>query len=69
MSQSKFLRACKKCHRIINIKEEKICPICKTDAHLTKNFSGIIIIIDPEHSNVAERLQVTQSGRYAIKVR
>lgn len=59
------LKACRKCHFLT---ERNICPICKSTS-LTTDFSGLVIIIDPENSEVAKKLQITQPGSYALKVR
>ncbi len=58
--------ACKKCKRIF---EEKVQE-CPYDG--SKDFSsvwkGMVLIIDPERSEIAKELGIKESGRYAIKV-
>ncbi len=61
------MKACKKCNSIVH--GEEVCPICKTHNHLSKNFSGMVIIRDIEKSKIARKLNVTRPGKYAIKVR
>jgi len=60
-------KACKKCNSIVL--GEEVCPICKTHNHLSKNFSGMVIVRDIEKSKIGRKLNVTRPGRYAIKVR
>ena len=44
------------------------CPICnKTD--FTENFQGRLFITDANKSEIAKKLDIKQSGDYAIKVR
>ena len=56
--------ACRKC-RAITI--GKVCSICKS-SDLTRDWSGIILIVQPENSQVAKTLEITQKGKYAQKV-
>ncbi|MBU7027251.1 MAG: DNA-directed RNA polymerase, subunit E'' [Theionarchaea archaeon] len=58
------MKACRECHRIV---EGNICPVCKM-AHLTDDWSGLIIIFDIE-SELAKSLNITHPGRYALRVR
>ncbi|MHA2243446.1 MAG: transcription elongation factor subunit Spt4 [Candidatus Hodarchaeales archaeon] len=48
---------------------EEVCPICKTHNHLSKSFVGMVIIRDINKSKIAQKLNVTRPGKYAIKVR
>ncbi len=57
------MKACMKCKLIV---EGDICPVCQT-SELTSNFKGYVIIIDPEHSEIAKKLGATVPGKYAIK--
>lgn len=58
-------KACKQCHTLTT---ESICPNCKS-TNLSSSWSGLVIIIDPEGSHIAQRLNITKPGRYALKVR
>ncbi|MFW9778795.1 MAG: transcription elongation factor subunit Spt4 [Candidatus Heimdallarchaeota archaeon] len=60
-------RACKKCKSIVH--GEEVCPICRTHNHLSKNFSGMVIIRNAKESKIARKLNVSRPGIYAIKVR
>ncbi|MCX6816042.1 MAG: DNA-directed RNA polymerase subunit E'' [Candidatus Aenigmarchaeota archaeon] len=57
-------KACKSCKALVI--KGSVCPICKgTD--LTSSFQGIVYIFDVE-SEIAKKLGITASGKYAIKV-
>lgn len=58
------VKACTKCHLITN---EERCPIC--DLPSSTNWSGLLIIIDPEKSDIANELGITLPGEYALRVR
>ncbi|KXB04971.1 DNA-directed RNA polymerase subunit E'' [candidate division MSBL1 archaeon SCGC-AAA382A13] len=58
-------KACKKCNRIV---EGDVCPICG-DSSLSEEWRGYVIIIDPETSQIAEKMGVETSGRYALRAK
>jgi DNA-directed RNA polymerase subunit E" len=58
-------QACRECHRII---EGQACPICG-GATISKDWSGYVVIIDPKGSIIAQKLEITLPGKYALKVR
>ncbi|MBC7130642.1 DNA-directed RNA polymerase, subunit E'' [Candidatus Bathyarchaeota archaeon] len=59
-------KACPTCHRILQ--STNVCPTCKiTD--LSDDFSGLVIIFDPENSEIAKAMKIKEKGRYALKVR
>lgn len=58
-------KACKKCHRIT---EGNICPICK-DSDLTKSWKGYAIILDPDNSEIAEKISAESPGKYALRLK
>ena len=58
-------KVCKNCHRIV---EGEICPVCKTSS-FSEDWSGYVVIIDPSNSEIAKRLNITEPGRYALRVR
>lgn len=59
-------KACRKCKRLVPSSSEK-CPYCGS-SEITSDWSGMIIIID-RSSLVAERLELEEEGKYAIRVR
>ena len=56
--------ACRKCKMLTS---EKSCPN-DGSTELSSEWSGLIIIISPEKSQVAKTLAITKPGRYALKV-
>ena len=46
---------------------DKSCPNDKSN-DLSSEWSGLIIVLDVKHSNVAQTLAITVPGRYALKV-
>ena len=56
---------CKECHRIV---KGQVCQACNSTS-LTSDWSGYVVIIDPEKSKIAKRLGVRLAGAYALKVR
>ncbi len=60
------MKACKNC-RMIVFSNEKKCPKC--GGELSERFSGMIIIMEPERSEIAKLASVNAIGTYAIKVK
>ncbi len=59
-------KACRDCHRIVE--EDK--SVCKCGSNsLSKDWSGYVVIVDVEGSEIAKRLELNKEGRYALKVR
>ena len=58
-------KACKKCKRITTGKK---CPVCGSQ-ELTPHWRGLVIIIDPDKSQIAKELNIEIPGKYALKVR
>jgi DNA-directed RNA polymerase subunit E" len=58
-------KACRVCHFI---SEGSICPNCN-ESDLSDDFSGIVVIIDPEGSSIARAMKVKKKGHYALRVR
>jgi DNA-directed RNA polymerase subunit E" len=56
--------ACRKCKALTT---EKACPN-DGSTELSNEWSGLIIIISPEKSQVAKTLGIVKPGRYALKV-
>ena len=57
-------KACTRCHRLM---EEDRCAVCNMAT--SKNWSGFLIIVDPENSPIAQELQIELPGEYALRVR
>ena len=58
-------KACKRCKRIVAGKQ---CPICKGQ-DLTPHWRGLVVILDPDKSEIAKSLNIELPGEYALKVR
>jgi len=56
--------ACKKCKALTT---GKMCPVCKS-TELSKDWFGILLILDPEKSKVASTLEIAVPHKYALKV-
>ncbi len=59
------MKACKNCRFIVQV--EKICPKCQGE--LSEKFSGTIIVLDPEKSEIAKLAELNTIGSYAVKVK
>jgi len=57
--------ACKRC-KFINIDAE-VCKNCGS-TELTKEWYGYVIILNPDKSEIAKKLDIKTPGRYALKV-
>jgi DNA-directed RNA polymerase subunit E" len=58
-------RACKICK---TIHEEEKCPKCNSKEH-TESFKGRIVVMNPEKSVIAQKLNIKEKGNFAIKTR
>lgn len=58
---------CRECHRVVD-PDAEICPSCGSSS-LTEDWAGYVIITHPEESEIAQRMEVTDPGKYALKVR
>jgi len=57
-------KACKNCHLLT---EEVQCPNC--GGPTSKNWSGLLQIMDPAQSELAKTMNISKAGTYALKVR
>ncbi|MHA2363338.1 MAG: transcription elongation factor subunit Spt4 [Candidatus Hodarchaeales archaeon] len=64
----KTAKACKTCTTVILGKGEP-CPICKSTDTLSPNWGGLIIVLNPERSQIAKHVNLRRHGLYAIRVR
>jgi DNA-directed RNA polymerase subunit E" len=53
------------CHFIT---KENICGKCKSSS-FSEDFSGLVVMFDPENSAIAKAMNIKEKGRYALKVR
>jgi len=59
-------KACKLCRTIVEIGDK--CPECGSK-ELTEGFKGRIEVLNPEKSEIAQKLNLKQKGNFAIKAR
>jgi len=59
-------KACKLCRTIVE--EGDKCPNCSSK-ELTEGFKGRIIVLNPEKSELAQKLTLKEKGNFAIKAR
>ncbi|QLD90598.1 DNA-directed RNA polymerase, subunit E'' [Natronomonas salina] len=59
---------CRDCHRVLDVDDGEQCPSCGSNS-LTEDWAGYVVIAHPESSVIAEEMEVTEPGRYALKVR
>lgn len=58
-------KACKICK---TIHETSKCPKCDSKESID-NFKGRIIVLNPEKSEIAQKIDIKQKGNFAIKIR
>ncbi|WP_445476317.1 transcription elongation factor subunit Spt4 [Methanococcoides methylutens] len=58
-------QVCRECHRVVT---GQTCPVCSS-SNLSADWSGLVIIVDPQRSKIAEKIGVTVADKYALKVR
>jgi DNA-directed RNA polymerase subunit E" len=58
-------KACRDCNYLTT---EAVCPNCKGTS-FSDDYSGLVIVIDPENSAIGKAMKVTKKGRYALRVR
>jgi DNA-directed RNA polymerase subunit E" len=59
----KNLNACKNCHLLT---EKDRCPLC-SEATVNR-WRGYVIVLNPEKSQIAKKMNITKPGKYALKV-
>ena len=58
-------KACKICKTIYEGKDK--CPNCESK-EFTEGFKGRTVILDPEKSEIAQKLKLKEKGNFAIKI-
>ena len=59
-------KACKICKKIYETGDK--CPNCESKES-AENFKGRVVIINPEKSEIAKKLNIKEKGNFAIKTR
>lgn len=55
------------CRRCKCVTPGKVCPACKS-SDLTPDWAGIVLVVEPEISKIAQTLGVSRKGKYALRV-
>lgn len=58
-------KACKLCNQIHEVEK---CPRCDSKES-TESFKGRIVVLNPEKSEIAQKLKIKDKGNFAIKTR
>ncbi len=58
-------KACKNCKRVY---EGDKCPNCGSK-EFVESWKGKIVILNPEQSEIAQKLKISEKGTYAIKTK
>ena len=58
-------KACTNCHFMT---KENVCPKCRSTS-FSEDYSGLVIMFDPDNSAIAKAMNIKEKGRYALKVR
>lgn len=61
-------KACKLCNTIVEPGEGDKCTRCESK-ELTEGFKGRIVVLNPENSEIAKKLNLKEKGNFAIKTR
>ncbi|GBE20250.1 DNA-directed RNA polymerase subunit E'' [archaeon BMS3Abin17] len=59
-------KACKICNKIYETGDK--CPNCESKESV-EGFKGRVVIINPEKSEIAKKLNIKDKGNFAIKTR
>lgn len=59
------LKACRDCNFIT---ESSTCLNCGGTS-LSDDWAGYVVVLDPDNSEIAKKLNITKPGKYALKVR
>lgn len=65
-SKSKRFKACRNCKALVD-REVEVCPVCN-GREFVEEWSGVVIVVDPENSEIAKTLKVNQRGRFVVKL-
>ncbi len=58
-------KACRTCRRVVE--DSKECPECKGTS-FTTFWKGYVVIINPEKSEIAKKMGITNPGKYALRL-
>ncbi|HEV2165375.1 MAG TPA: transcription elongation factor subunit Spt4 [Thermoplasmata archaeon] len=58
------LKACRNCN---SITDQNKCPRC--GGEVSRETQGYLVVIDPDKSEIARKMGIHASGRYALRVK
>lgn len=58
-------KACKKCKSVVDSGNK--CPKCGSD-EIADNSKGLLVVLNPEESEVSKSLKIKDKGSYALKL-
>ncbi len=58
-------KACRQCRKVIETGDK--CLVCGS-AHFTTFWRGYVKIIDPEKSEIAQKMGISTIGKYALRL-
>jgi len=58
-------KACRQCRRVL-IEGDK-CPVCGSTS-FTTFWRGYVVILNPEKSEIAEKMGITTPGKFALRL-
>jgi DNA-directed RNA polymerase subunit E" len=56
-------KSCKTCKYLTT---ENVCPNCGNEEFI-ENFKGVVVVLNPENSEVAKKLNISNKGKFALK--
>ncbi len=59
------MKACKQCKALV--KNSNKCPVCGSE-DLTEKWYGLVVILNPEKSELAKLLNINVAGEYALQL-
>lgn len=65
-SRGKPFKACRSCRALVD-KEVEVCPVCGS-RDFTDEWSGVVVILNPEESEIAKLLNLRNKGRFVVKI-
>lgn len=58
-------KACRQCRKVIETGDK--CPNCE-GTQFTTFWRGYVIIIDPEKSQIAKKMEIASIGKHALRL-
>lgn len=65
-SRSKPFKACRSCRALVE-REAEVCPVCGSK-DFTEEWDGVVIVIDPQGSEIAKTMEMKNRGRFVVKL-